>query len=224
MAIHRYLLIWMIMDQYGLSVPFFSLIFPNNYVLIKSNTNTGNHSVVTTLCRWSGESSYFGLNSESRETEGLFLNASQSSLCRLISTCLAFMCTARTKIIPYPNYPAYPVTARVVRAPKMTSQPVSFIFLFSTALLDLANSRLVHSLILSSSVSSSVCLVFFLLSPCLAKWFWPDLMSGRHPYHSSLRLLIMVRRSSCGQIACWILVWTSLLVTWSSYEMCSILR
>ena len=28
--------------------------------------------------------------------------------------------------------------------------------------------------------SSSVCLVFFPLSLCLARWFWPDLMNGRH--------------------------------------------
>ena len=28
--------------------------------------------------------------------------------------------------------------------------------------------------------SSSVCLVFFLLSLSLARWFWPDLMNGKH--------------------------------------------
>ena len=44
------------------------------------------------------------------------------------------------------------------------------------------------------------------------------------PYHCSLRLFTVVRRSSCGEIACWILAWTSLLVTWSLYEMHSILR
>ena len=31
--------------------------------------------------------------------------------------------------------------------------------------------------------SSSVCLVFFPLSPCLAKWFWPDLMNGKYVSH-----------------------------------------
>ena len=41
---------------------------------------------------------------------------------------------------------------------------------------------------------------------------------------SSLHLFTMVRRSSCGQIACWILARTSSLVTWSLFEMCSILR
>ena len=34
----------------------------------------------------------------------------------------------------------------------------------------------------------------------------------------------MVRRSSCGSVVCWILAQTSLLVTRSLYEMCSILR
>ena len=44
------------------------------------------------------------------------------------------------------------------------------------------------------------------------------------PYHCSLRLFMMVRRSSCGPIACWILARTSSLWTWSLYEMCSVLR
>ena len=37
------------------------------------------------------------------------------------------------------------------------------------------------------------------------------------PYHFSLCLFMMVRRSSCGLTACWNLVWTSSLVTWSSW-------
>ena len=53
--------------------------------------------------------------------------------------------------------------------------------LFSTAFLDLANSRPVHFLMLSST-SSCVCLVFFLLLLCLARWFWPGLMNGRHDH------------------------------------------
>ena len=44
------------------------------------------------------------------------------------------------------------------------------------------------------------------------------------PYHCSLRLFIMVRRSSFGPIACWILARTSSLLTWSLYKMRSILR
>ena len=44
-----------------------------------------------------------------------------------------------------------------------------------------------------------------------------------YPCHCSLHLFMMVRRSSWGLIACWILAQTSSLVTWSLYEMCSIL-
>ena len=44
----------------------------------------------------------------------------------------------------------YPLTARVVGAPQMSSQGVSSKFLFSTALWDLANSRPFHSLTLFS--------------------------------------------------------------------------
>ena len=103
----------------------------------------------------------------------------------------------------------------------MISKPAS---LFSTAILDLANSRPVHSLMLSS-------LLFFCL-PCglppfdvhckmaLAR---PD-ERETCPYHFSLRLFTTVRRSSCGQIACWILARTSSLVTWSLHEMRSNLR
>ena len=54
----------------------------------------------------------------------------------------------------------YPLSARVVGAPQMISQPVFSIFsLFSTALWDLPNSRPVHSLMLSSHL--------FLCLPCL---------------------------------------------------------
>ena len=54
-----------------------------------------------------------------------------------------------------------------------------------------------------STHSSSVCLVLFPLSLCLAIWFWPDLMNGRH--FLPRRLFPMVRVSSCGPIACWFL-------------------
>ena len=70
--------------------------------------------------------------------------------------------------------------------------------------------------------SSSVCLVFFPLSLCLARWFWPDLMNGRHVHTTSLCLFMMVR-SLCGTIAGRILARTSSLVTRSLYEMQSIL-
>ena len=90
----------------------------------------------------------------------------------------------------------------------------SSIFLCSP--LDFANSRPVHSLMFSSP-SSSVCLVFFPLSLCLARWFWPDLMNWRHVHTTAVCVFF-------GLIACWILERTSLLITWSLYEMCSILQ
>ena len=97
-------------------------------------------------------------------------------------------------------------------------------FPFSTALLDLANSRPVHSLILSFH--------FFLCLPRLLPPFTVpckmnlDRPGEREtcPYHCSLRFFTMVRMSSCGPFACWILARTSSLVTWSLYEMCSILQ
>ena len=93
--------------------------------------------------------------------------------------------------------------------------------LFSTALRDLENFKPVYSLILSSR------LFFCLLLPFTV----PFKMVFARPneretcqYHCRLRLFTMFRRSSCDLIACWILAWTSSLVTWSLYEMRSILR
>ena len=79
----------------------------------------------------------------------------------------------------------YPLTARVVGAPQINSQPVSSIFPFSTALWELAHSRPVHSLMLSSHI--------FLCLPCLlppftvlCKMVWSDLMNGRHEYTTAV--------------------------------------
>ena len=94
--------------------------------------------------------------------------------------------------------------------------------LFSTALWDLANSRPVHCLMLSFHLF--LCLPFPPFTvPCKMVLARPD---GREtlPYYCSLRLFTIVRRSSCGPIACWILTRTSSLVTWSLHEMRSILR
>ena len=95
----------------------------------------------------------------------------------------------------------YPLTARVIGAPQMILQP------FSPALWDLANSRPVHSLMLSSQL--------FLCLPCLLPPFTVPCKMVLARYHSSLCLFKIVRRSSCGPIACWILAQTSWLVIWS---------
>ena len=39
---------------------------------------------------------------------------------------------------------------------------------------------------LSSHLSSSVCLVSFPPSLCLARWFWPDLINGKHVYTTAV--------------------------------------
>ena len=87
--------------------------------------------------------------------------------------------------------------------------------LSSTALWDLANSWPVHSMIFSSYL-------FFCLPYLVPPFTVPCKMSLARPgeretcpYCCSLRLFTMVRRSSCGPIACWILALTSSLVTWS---------
>ena len=118
----------------------------------------------------------------------------------------------------------YPLTAEVAGAPQMTSQPVSSIFLFSTALWDLANSRPVHSLVLSSHINPCLpCLLPPFTVPCEMVLAIPD-EQETCPYHFNLQLFTMVRRSSCGPIACLILAQTSSSVTWSLYEMRSVLR
>ena len=84
----------------------------------------------------------------------------------------------------------YSLTVGVVGAPCMTSQPVS-----STALWDLANSRPVHFLTLSSKLS------FFFCLPCLLRSFTVAckmVLARPHdgetcPYHVILRLFTMVK-------------------------------
>ena len=95
--------------------------------------------------------------------------------------------------------------------------------LFSTALLDLPNSRPVHSLMFSSHLFLWLpCLLPLLTVPCKLVLSRPD-EHETWPYHCSLRLITMIRRPSCGPIACWIFAHTFLLITWSSYKKRSIL-
>ena len=106
----------------------------------------------------------------------------------------------------------------------MTSQSVFLRFsLCSTALWDLAISRPVHSLMLSSHL--------FFCQPCLLPPFIIPfkMVLGRPderktcPYHFSLHLFTMVRVCSSGPIAFWILAQFSSLVTRSLYEMRSVI-
>ena len=84
------------------------------------------------------------------------------------------------------NIITYPLTSRVVGTRQMISQPVSSIFpcpplpsgTWRTPGLSIPWSW--------RPTSSSVCLVFFSLSLCLANWFWPDLMSSRHVHTTAV--------------------------------------
>ena len=97
-------------------------------------------------------------------------------------------------------------------------------FLFSTALWDLVNSRSVHSVMLSSHLFFCLpCRLPLFTVPCKMVLARPD-EQETCPHHCSFCFFTMVRRSSWGPIACWIMVQTSSLVTWSLYEMRSILR
>ena len=58
------------------------------------------------------------------------------------------------------------------------------------------------------------CLLPSFTAPCKMVLARPD-ERQTCPYHFSLRLLTMVRGSSCGPIACWILARTDTSVTWS---------
>ena len=86
--------------------------------------------------------------------------------------------------------------------------------LFSTTLWDLANSRPIHSLMSSHLFLCLPCLLPPFIVPRKMVLTRPD-EHETWPYQCSLHLFIMVRRSLCGPIACWISTRTSLLVTWS---------
>ena len=81
----------------------------------------------------------------------------------------------------------YPSTARVVGAPQMISQPVSSIF-FTVLYCPLGLSELqacpfpdvVFPPLPLSALSSSP------FSLCLARWFWPDLMNGKHDHTTAV--------------------------------------
>ena len=112
-----------------------------------------------------------------------------------------------------------PLTARVVGAPQKILQPVSSIFLCSqlpSGTWPTPGLCIPCPFACCLSTSSSVCLIFFPLSLYLARWFWSDLVKGRHDHTTAVCVSLRCPgRSSCGPIACWILALTSSLVTWS---------
>ena len=96
--------------------------------------------------------------------------------------------------------------------------------LFSAALVELAKSIPVHSLILSSHLF--FCLPLFLFPftvPCRIVFAKPEDLET-WPNHHSFRFLTRVRSSSYSPMAAWIFLRNSSLVTWSLYEMFNSLR
>ena len=80
----------------------------------------------------------------------------------------------------------YPLTARVVGAPQMVSQPVSSIFLCSSLPSGTWQTPGLSIPWWCLPTSSSVYLVLFPLSLCLARWFSPDLMNGKHDHTTAI--------------------------------------
>ena len=71
----------------------------------------------------------------------------------------------------------------------MTWQPVSSIFLCSPLPFRTLQTPGLSITWCCLSTSSSVCLVFFPFALCLARWFWPDLMNGRHVHTTAVCVL-----------------------------------
>ena len=76
----------------------------------------------------------------------------------------------------------YPLTVRVVWAPKMILRPVFSIFSCSPLPSGTCRTPGLSIPWCCLPTFSSVCLVFFPLSVCLARWFWPDQMNGKHDH------------------------------------------
>ena len=114
-----------------------------------------------------------------------------------------------------------PLTARVIGASQMISQPVSSIFLCSPLPSGTWRTPGLSIPWCCLHTSSSVCLVFFppFTVPFNMVLARPDDRETWPYLYCTLRLFTVVRRSSCGPIACWILAQTSSLVTRPLYEM-----
>ena len=78
------------------------------------------------------------------------------------------------------------LTARVVGAPQMILQPVFSIYPCSPLPSGTCRTPGLSILRCCLPTSSSLCLVFFALSLCLAIWFWPDLMNGKHDHTTAV--------------------------------------
>ena len=118
-----------------------------------------------------------------------------------------------------------PLTTRVVGAPWMILQPVFSIFPCSPLPSGTWRTPGLSIPWCCLPNSSSIYLVFFPLSLCLARWFWPDLRNGKHDHTTAVCVSL---QSSGGlpevQLPAGSWHGSPSLVTWSLYEMCSILQ
>ena len=90
----------------------------------------------------------------------------------------------------------YHLTARVVGAPQMILQPVSSILPCSPLPSGTCGTAGLSIPWCTLPIFSPVCFVFFPLSVCLARWFWPDLMNGRHDHTTAVCSLFTMVISS----------------------------
>ena len=79
-----------------------------------------------------------------------------------------------------------PLTVRVVGAPQMILQPVFSIFPCSPLPSWTCRTPGLSIPWCCLPTSSFVCLVFFLCSLCLTRWFGPDVMNGRHDHTTAV--------------------------------------
>ena len=117
----------------------------------------------------------------------------------------------------------YPITLEGRRGTTDEFATTPFVLdLFSAALVKLAKSIPVHSLILTSQLFFCLPLFPFIV-PCKIVFAKPEDLET-WPNHLSFRFLTRVRSSSYSPMAAWIFLQTSSLVTWSLYEMFNSLR
>ena len=116
----------------------------------------------------------------------------------------------------------YPITLEGRRGTTDEFATIPFhLDLFSAALVELAKSIPVHSLILSSHLFFCLPFLHFPFTvPCRIVFAKPEDLET-WPNHLSFRFLTRVRSSSYSPMAAWIFLRTSSLVTWSLYEMFS---
>ena len=118
-----------------------------------------------------------------------------------------------------------PLTARVVGAPQMILQPVFSIFPCSPLPSGTLRTPGLSIPWCCLPTASSVCRVFFPLSLCLARWFWPSLMNGKHDRTTAVCVSLLIEKGVFVWCNCLLDLGADFLVGNMVFdEMCSILR